>query len=151
MAGPLSFLSKLIDPIAKTIDAVHTSEEEKLNAKIQLKSFEFSMMEKLMDYEREALQAKASIIMAEAQGSSWIQRSWRPVTMLAFLSMILFSYYAPVFGIVAPELPDQAWRLIQLGLGGYVVGRSAEKIAPQIADAMKTRKPSPDEEQKNNS
>jgi len=27
--------------------------------------------------------------------------------------------------------------LIQIGLGGYVAGRTLEKIAPQIAEAMK--------------
>ena len=29
-------------------------------------------------------------------------------------------------------LADQAWLLLQIGLGGCVVGRSVEKISPQI-------------------
>ena len=29
------------------------------------------------------------------------------------------------------------WSIIEFGLGGYVVGRSVEKIAPSIASAMK--------------
>jgi hypothetical protein len=32
--------------------------------------------------------------------------------------------------IPAPEEADQAWLLLQIGLGGYVVGRSVEKISP---------------------
>jgi hypothetical protein len=27
------------------------------------------------------------------------------------------------------ELPDKLWNLLQIGVGGYVIGRSAEKIA----------------------
>jgi len=41
------------------------------------------------------------------------------------------------FGLLAFRLADQAWTLLQIGLGGYVVGRSAEKIAPKIAESLK--------------
>ena len=40
--------------------------------------------------------------------------------------------------MTAPRKPartgaaPQAWLLLQIGLGGYVVGRSVEKISPQI-------------------
>jgi len=27
------------------------------------------------------------------------------------------------------EFPDKLWSLLQIGVGGYVIGRSAEKIA----------------------
>jgi hypothetical protein len=29
------------------------------------------------------------------------------------------------------------WEIVRLGLGGYVVGRSAEKILPQVVSALK--------------
>ena len=32
------------------------------------------------------------------------------------------------------ELPDKLFNLMTIGLGGYVVGRSAEKIVPQMAE-----------------
>jgi len=31
-------------------------------------------------------------------------------------------------------LPDKLFNLMTIGLGGYVVGRSAEKIVPQLAE-----------------
>jgi hypothetical protein len=31
------------------------------------------------------------------------------------------------------ELPDKLWNLLTIGVGGYVVGRSAEKIAESYA------------------
>ena len=35
-------------------------------------------------------------------------------------------------GLLATPLRDEAWMLLQLGLGGYVVGRSGGKIAKTI-------------------
>lgn len=32
---------------------------------------------------------------------------------------------------------NEAWGLLKIGLGGYVIGRSAEKIAPTLKGAMK--------------
>jgi hypothetical protein len=32
------------------------------------------------------------------------------------------------------------WDIVQLGLGGYVIGRSIEKVAPQIAAAVAPRR-----------
>jgi len=31
------------------------------------------------------------------------------------------------------RLSEEAWRLLEIGLGGYVVGRSVEKVVPHIA------------------
>jgi len=77
--------------------------------------------------------AKASIIVAEAQGSSWIQRSWRPITMLTFVFIIANNYifvpYAVAFGLNVPmlEIPSGMWGLLTVGIGGYIGARSYEK------------------------
>jgi hypothetical protein len=34
-------------------------------------------------------------------------------------------------------VPDQMWDLIKIGVGGYVVGRSAEKAGPAMVAAFK--------------
>ena len=88
---------------------------------------------KVMDYEKQLLEAKASIITAEATGASWLQRNWRPITMLTFLILVVFD----TFGMTTFRLAEEAWTLLQIGLGGYVVGRSAEKIIPKITEVMK--------------
>jgi hypothetical protein len=68
---------------------------------------------------------QASIIRAEATGQSWLQRNWRPISMLTFLFLAVSDSY----GILPDnkKLSEEAWLLMQIGLGGYVVGRSAEK------------------------
>ncbi len=86
-----------------------------------------------MDYEKQLLKSKADIITAEATGSSWIQKSWRPITMLTFLVLVVLDS----FGVLASPLADEAWTLLQIGLGGYITGRSLEKITPKISDALR--------------
>ena len=83
--------------------------------------------------------AAADIVKAEAQSSSWLASNWRPVTMLIFVALIVARW----FGWAAPNLAEEEyiklWDIVQLGLGGYVIGRSAEKIVPSIAEALKKR------------
>ena len=82
------------------------------------------------------LQAAVSVIVAEASGN-WLQRSWRPLMMLTFTGLIVARW----LGWTAPNLQaaeyDHLWSIVQLGIGGYVIGRSVEKVAPAIADAIK--------------
>jgi hypothetical protein len=83
--------------------------------------------------------AQAEIVKAEAASQSWLASSWRPVTMLTFVALIVARW----FGFAAPELSPEEyiklWDIVELGLGGYVIGRSVEKVAPAIADAIKGR------------
>jgi len=82
----------------------------------------------------EVLQAQLQVILAEVQGH-WLQRNWRPMLMLSIMAIIVNNYivypYLTLFGIPAAvlELPEKMWSLLTLGVSGYVVGRSIEKIA----------------------
>jgi hypothetical protein len=75
--------------------------------------------------EEQQLAASARLIAAEAVGCSWLQRNWRTITMFSFLALVI----ADSCGLLALRLSDAAWTLLQIELGGYVVGRSVEKIA----------------------
>lgn len=129
----LSFLASAVEPVTKLIDELHTSEDERNQAKTALFRMQNEMANRVLEYEKELLQAQASIITAEAQGASWLQRSWRPITMLTFLGLVV----ADTFGMTEFRLAEEAWTLLQIGLGGYVVGRSVEKIAPKITEVIK--------------
>ena len=80
------------------------------------------------------LESQASIIITEIKGK-WLAANWRPITMLAFVVIIINNYiiypYLVLFFAEAPmlEIPPDMWSLLKIGLGGYVVGRSIEKIA----------------------
>ena len=80
------------------------------------------------------LEGGLKVMLAEMNGN-WLQRSWRPILMLVIVAIVANNYllypYLALFWDDAPQLdlPKQLWSLMELGLGGYVVGRSAEKVA----------------------
>jgi hypothetical protein len=127
------FISKIISPVTKMVDDLHTSEEERLQVKSKLFELQTEMTMKVMEYENKLLESKTKIINSEAQGASWLQRNWRPITMLTFLVLVIMD----TLGYTEFRLSGEAWTLLQIGLGGYVVGRSVEKIAPKVTDAMR--------------
>jgi len=94
------------------------------------------VMELLNKAEGMLISAKSSIVTAEANSQHWIVAAWRPITMLVFVFIIANNYifvpYVNMFleeGIKPLELTQDMWDLLKIGLGGYIVGRSAEKTA----------------------
>ena len=81
--------------------------------------------------------AQADIVKTEAASAHWLAANWRPLLMLTFGALIVARW----FGWAAPNLSEaeylKLWSIVEFGLGGYVIGRSAEKIAPTIAAAIK--------------
>lgn len=81
--------------------------------------------------------AQADIVKTEAASTHWLAANWRPLLMLVFGGLIVARW----FGWAAPNLTEaeylKLWGIVEFGLGGYVVGRSVEKIAPSIASAIK--------------
>nr|WP_067289831.1 3TM-type holin [Marinobacterium profundum] len=134
MANPIwSAITALVTPVTEMVDALHTSDEERLQARAAIFGLQSELSQTLIEYESKLLAAKSSVIIAEAQGQSWLQRSWRPITMLTFLVLVVLD----TMGLTAFRLSDQAWTLLQIGLGGYVVGRSVEKTVPSLMQAMR--------------
>ena len=120
-----NLIAGVFKPAAELVDSLHTSEEERLKAKGHLLDVQAAAMQRVFDYERSALEGQQAIVSSEAKSEHWLVASWRPVTMLTFLVLAV----GDSLGLLATPLRDEAWMLLQLGLGGYVVGRSGEKIA----------------------
>ncbi|ASV34135.1 hypothetical protein BJP41_06710 [Candidatus Williamhamiltonella defendens] len=127
------FLSGLVQPVTQLIDEMHTSDEERLQVKSRLFEMQSAMAAQMLNYEARLVETKTKVIAAEAQGASWMQRNWRPLTMLTFLGLVV----ADTFGLTEFRLAQEAWTLLQIGLGGYVVGRSAEKVIPKLTELMR--------------
>lgn len=87
-----------------------------------------------------------NIVLAEAKSEHWLTASWRPFTMVLFalviaINILIIPYVVVpllwMFGVPVPEfmaIPDQVWTLITIGLGGYVGGRSGEKMVKMWKD-----------------
>lgn len=89
-------------------------------------------------------QAAASVILAEAKSEHRITATWRPILMLTITAIVGWNYLlAPLVELAVRlfvgdqipltiPLPDELWNLLMIGVGGYVVGRSAEKVADKV-------------------
>ena len=136
----LNILGGLLGPVGNIIDDLHTSGEEKLAAKAQLLALEAQFSRDVLEYEQSLAKEQAETIRAEMKTQSWLAMNWRPITMLVFVYIIAHNYVlAQVFSLQVLEIPPDMWGLLKIGLGGYVVGRSAEKIIPATMAAMKKR------------
>lgn len=131
----LSVIREIFKPAVDLVDAVHTSTEEKLAIKAQTLETYARALETGLQYEQENLKQRAAIIKAEAESEHWLTSTWRPIVMLVFCALVV----ADQTGILAFRLAAEAWTLLQLGIGGYVAGRSVEKIAPPIIEALKAK------------
>ena len=127
----LGRLADLFGPVTEAIDALHTSDAERLEAKAKLALIQAEVINAVVEYEQNLATAKAQIITAEAQSDSWLTRSWRPLVMLTFTTLIVLGQFG------GPPVPEPMWPLLQFGLGGSVVGRSGEKIARGVTEALK--------------
>ena len=88
----------------------------------------------MLEHEQTAQQVARDVVVAEAKSEHWITSTWRPLLMLVFVAIVANNYIiAPyvdmIFGSgLQLEPPPVMWEVIKVGLGGYVVGRSGEKI-----------------------
>lgn len=94
----------------------------------QKKQLESELSQMIYTLEERIASEQAVILREEARGN-WLQRSWRPLVMLTFAFIILIGTFTDL-----PLLADTSrfWDLLEIGLGGYLIGRSGEKIAGYI-------------------
>ena len=67
----LNMVGELFRPVSKIVDDLHTSEEEKFVIKKEMAKLESDIQLRVLDYEKQMIQSKSSIISAEAPGQSW--------------------------------------------------------------------------------
>jgi len=89
-----------------------------------------ALLGKMLDLTLEMTKTQAGIITTEAQGN-FLQRTWRPLSMLTFLVLIVLAALKLV-DLSMMNVPKEMWQLLTIGIGGYIGGRSLEKIATNI-------------------
>jgi len=140
--GILSFLNPLkgaFDTVASIVDTLGGSSEEKLAAKGKIREIERGLAGDVLKYESTLAEERASVIRAEVTSQSFMTRNWRPMIMLLFGYIIMHNYViAQIFGVPYLEITDQMWGLLKLGIGGYIAGRTTEKVLPALAALRKT-------------
>ena len=129
MLGAIAPLAKILfNTIEKSVPDKDL--QEKLKAQLQTQLLQSNTSE---------LQAAAKIVEAEAK-AGWFSASWRPLLMYVLIFILIWNYVlGPVIlfffkASITITLPGDVWTLLQIGLGGYVVGRSAESVARTMAN-----------------
>lgn len=127
---PLDPVTAALDVGGKLIDRLWPDPSQRDQARLAL-------MELAQKGELAELTGRVEIVKAEASSEHWLAASWRPILMLTFGALIVARW----LGWSAPGISEaevlKLWNIVELGLGGYVIGRSAEKIVPAVATALK--------------
>lgn len=118
------FTGTAIKEVGSVIDNLTTSNEEKNAAKAQLTGIVVEALNGLAD-------AQAEVLKTEMKGN-WLQRSWRPLVMLAFVVLLIIRWTGVSTHPIDISLELKLMDIIELGLGGYVVGRTMEKVATTV-------------------
>jgi hypothetical protein len=123
-------LLSLLTPILG--DVVKRAIPDKDQAANIEKEISFALMNNVKDLDV----ARAEIIKTEAASGNWLTSAWRPILMLIITAIVAMNYLIfPVLAlfmdtgkVFALDLPKELWNLLTIGVGGYIVGRSGEKM-----------------------
>lgn len=120
-----------IGPIVDVIRRVIPDKEEQARLENELQAA-------AMESDARLAEAQSRVIVAEAEGN-WLQKSWRPILMfllmavlvwhMMFLPFIAYALGAQLTDLVGlAVVPETVWTLLIVGMGGYIGGRTLEKV-----------------------
>ena len=128
MLGAITAIGPIAKMIGGIVDKAITDKDLKEKLKHELNA-------QLINGDHEELIAKSKIVQAEASSKHWLTATWRPALMWICIIVIANNYIiSPIlnatFGTsLELTIPDPMWNLLTIGVSGYIVGRSGEKIA----------------------
>ena len=122
----MKIVSNVMKEVGGVIETLSLSAREKQQLQCRI-------TEVLLRWETESQGRQERVLSAEA-GGNWLQRSLRPLVMLVFAAVVLVGSFVPL-----PMLDDGSrfWDLLEIGLGGYILGRGVEAIPAIIGKRRK--------------
>ena len=114
-------VTNLVSAVGEIVDRLTLPGREK-------KQLETDILQLLIAVEEKTITEQAAAIREETRGN-WLQRSWRPIVMLVFTMIILAGTFLNL-----PILADTSrfWDLLEIGLGGYIIGRGSEQLVSSL-------------------
>ena len=141
MALPAALIFNLVTglmsgPITKALDAFVKDQELR-------RKLEADLQGKLTEHLGKSEELGQAVVLAEIKSEDWLTRNWRPVVMLTLMSFIVFVGlvlpamdfvfgHAVMFNPRWNALPPQFWDFLSIGVGGYIGGRTLEKVAREV-------------------
>lgn len=131
----------ILNPAKVFTDAVHgilssviADPTKKAELAAQIAQAQLDFTNKAHELDNQFAEMQSRVVIAEAQGSSWMQRNWRPVLMFVFMSILVNNFilapYVKAFGANVPvlDMPPGMYALLTVCVGGYIGGRTLEKV-----------------------
>ena len=118
----MSPVKGIVGAVSELVDRLTLPAREK-------KQLETDLLKVFVEWGQRVMEARSEVLAEEVRGN-WLQRSWRPLVMLTFALIVLVGTFTSL-----PILADTSrfWDLLEVGIGGYVMGRSGEKILQVFA------------------
>ena len=77
-------ISTFFNPISKMVSELSVNESDKLKLRSEFNAIQDKVTQSFVEYESQLLTARKNVVLSETTGQSWLQRNWRPITMLTF-------------------------------------------------------------------
>jgi len=127
-----SLVSKVLPSVERIVDELHTSREERAQAKQKIQ-------ELLVSAEQEAQKEVTARWDSDMKSDSWLPKNVRPLT-LAFLTgmfVVLSVFDGNVGGFTVSEYYSPVYEnLLMVVYSSYFLGRSAEKIKRSVENKI---------------
>lgn len=141
------FVAKIFEPAVKLVDELHTSKEEELEIKLKLEQIKseiekakIALSSKMIEYHTQLVESRSDVVIAEAKGESWIQRTWRPILMVMFAIIIVATWLGFSSSTVSEEMHLRLLDIVQGGIWGYIGARSFDKAVGGAKGWFKKKK-----------
>ena len=113
----MGLFSGLIREVASVVNTLSVSAKEKKRIQADLLS--------AVNRQLEAVNRNQTAVVKGETDGNWLQRSWRTLVMLSFAGIVVVGV---LFDLPLLAENSRLWDLLEIGLGGYVVGRSLESM-----------------------
>ena len=117
----MGVLQNVLREIGDIVNRLSVSSREKQKIQEEIQSLVYR-------YKSELVREQSAAVGDEMRGN-WLQRSWRPMVMLVLTLLVVLGVFTE-----SSMLSDTSrfWDLLEIGIGGYVIGRSGETITGNL-------------------
>lgn len=117
----MGVLQNVIRELGDIVNGLSVSSKEKQKIQEEIQSLVYR-------YKSELVREQSAAVGDEMRGN-WLQRSWRPMVMLVLTLLVVLGVFTE-----SSMLSDTSrfWDLLEIGIGGYVIGRSGETITGNL-------------------
>lgn len=126
----MTWLISLIPTILGLVQRIIPDKQSQKDASAEL-------LRMIVEGDLRDVEARANVVMSELNSQNFLAASWRPIMMFVFMGLVVGAWFGFVPPNMPPEMIDHVFSLLEIGMGGYVVGRSAEKIAETASQVFR--------------